>query len=228
MGLGYLRSREIGLLLSLALTAGGTWAFIEIADEVLEGDSRSMDRALIIMMRNPNDYSDPVGPLWVEELARDVTALGSAGILTFFTIAAAGFLLLQGKWRATLFVVGGVAGGALLTLLLKVGFGRPRPDLVPHHVSVATASFPSGHAMLSAVAYLTLGALLARLEQPLGVKAYVLALAIFTSVAVGVSRVYLGVHWPSDVLAGWVVGAVWASAWWSLVLWLQDRGKVEA
>jgi undecaprenyl-diphosphatase len=115
----------------------------------------------------------------------------------------------------------------LLSTLLKLGFERPRPDLVPHAVVVYTASFPSGHAMLSAVTWLTLGALLMRVEPRRRVKAYVLALAVLTTLLVGASRIYLGVHWPTDVLAGWCIGAAWALMCWLAALWLQRRGRVE-
>ena len=111
--------------------------------------------------------------------------------------------------------------------MLKTGFSRPRPELVPHSVVVFTNSFPSGHAMMSAVVYLTLGNLLARTQKQFSIKIFLMALAAFLTVLVGVSRVYLGVHWPSDVLAGWTLGACWALLCWFLMLYLQQRGKVE-
>ena len=117
---------------------------------------------------------------------------------------------MAGKRGAAFLVVVAVVGGMLLSTGLKLGFERPRPDLVPHGARVYTASFPSGHAMLSAVTYLTLGALLARVQERRRVKAFFIGLAVVLTLLVGVSRVYLGVHWPSDVLAGWCVGAAWA------------------
>jgi undecaprenyl-diphosphatase len=159
---------------------------------------------------------------------RDVTALGSMGILTFVTLAVAGFMALDRKGHAALFVLVAVGSGMLLGTLLKMGFDRPRPDLVPHGASVYTASFPSSHAMLAAVVYLTLGALLARVQPHRVLKLYLLGLAILLTVAIGASRVYLGVHWPTDVLAGWAIGAGWALLCWAAALWLQRRGRVEA
>ena len=115
----------------------------------------------------------------------------------------------------------------LVSTLTKLGFGRPRPDLVPHATQVYTASFPSGHAMMAAVTYLTLGALLARVQPRLRLKLYLIGLAATLTVLVGCSRVYLGVHWPTDVLAGWTLGAAWALGCWAIALWLQARGRIE-
>jgi undecaprenyl-diphosphatase len=115
----------------------------------------------------------------------------------------------------------------MLSTGLKMGFERPRPDLVPHATQVYTASFPSGHAMLSAVTYLTLGALLSRVQRRRRVKAFFLGLALTLTLLIGLSRVYLGVHWPSDVLAGWCIGAAWASLCWFVALQLQRSGQVE-
>jgi undecaprenyl-diphosphatase len=132
-----------------------------------------------------------------------------------------------GKRATALLVLVAIVGGTLLSHGLKLGFERPRPDLVPHATRVYTASFPSGHAMLSAVTFLTLGALLARAEKSRRVSAFIMTLAIIVTLMVGVSRVYLGVHWPSDVIAGWSVGAAWAALCWFVALQLQRRGQVE-
>jgi undecaprenyl-diphosphatase len=134
---------------------------------------------------------------------------------------------MAGKRAAALLVFVAVDGGLLLSTLLKMEFDRPRPDLVAHAVRVYTASFPSGHATLSAVTYLTLGALLTRVVPKRRIKVFFMGLAIFLTLVVGASRVYLGVHWPSDVLAGWCVGAAWASLCWFVALQLQRRGQVE-
>jgi undecaprenyl-diphosphatase len=121
-----------------------------------------------------------------------------------------------------------VGGGTLLSTLLKLGFDRPRPDLVAHLVDVRTLSFPSGHAMLSAVTYLTIGVLVARVSPKRRIKVYVTAVALVLTLAIGLSRVYLGVHWPTDVLAGWSIGAAWAMACWLGAVFLQRRGSVES
>ena len=220
--------REFAVLAALALAAAAIWAFAELADDVFEGETHAFDEWILLALRSATDRADPLGPGWLEELMRDVTALGSTGLLTFITLAVAGFLALERKTHAALFVLVAVGGGMLLSTGLKMGFDRPRPDLVSHGSIVYTASFPSGHSMLSAVAYLTLGALLARVQPRRLLKLYLLGLAILLTVAVGASRVYLGVHWPTDVLAGWAIGAAWALFCWAAALWLQRRGQVES
>ena len=212
-----------GVLAVAALLSG----FVALAGEVLEGDTQALDRLLLLSLRNPADLADPIGPSWVEEMARDITALGSMTVLILIALAAVGFLLLLEKRGAPLFLMASVGGGILLSTLLKLGIDRARPDLVPHGQTVYTASFPSGHSMLSAVVYLTLGALLARFVPRRRLKAYVLVIAILLTLMVGMSRVYLGVHWPTDVLAGWTAGAAWALLCWLVAAWLQSRGAVE-
>jgi undecaprenyl-diphosphatase len=194
---------------------------------MVEGELHAIDRAILLALRSPGNPADPIGPAWVQELGRDVTALGGNLMTTFVTVAAMGFLALQGKRRAALFVAVAVASGGMLSALLKSGFDRPRPDLVPHEAVVYTSSFPSGHAMTSAVVYLTLAAVLGRVLARRPQQIYFLSLALLITVAVGVSRVYLGVHWPSDVLAGWSAGAAWAMLCWAAALWMQKKGEVE-
>jgi undecaprenyl-diphosphatase len=223
----WLGRHELSTLVSFVLLAAGLWLFAEVTDDVLEGETQSLDRMLLLSMRTAGDITDPLGPRWVEELARDVTALGGVGVLTFITLAVAGYLLLQRKSRAALVVLLAVIGGLVVSHLLKELFDRPRPDLVPHGSHVYTASFPSGHAMMSAATYLTLGALLARVHAQHRLKAYFLFLAALLSIAVGISRVYLGVHWPTDVLAGWTLGACWAIVCWLLARRLQRKGEME-
>jgi undecaprenyl-diphosphatase len=222
-----LRLNEWAPLLSLATLSFCAWAFVELAEDIAEGEVPSFDRSVLLALRNPTDLSDPVGPSWFEESARDVTGLGGYAVLTFVTLATTAYLLMARKRHAAILVLAAVGGGALLSTALKFGFERPRPDLVPHGTRIYTASFPSGHAMLSAVTYLTLGALLARVQKRPRVKAFLLGAAVILTLAVGASRVYLGVHWPTDVLAGWCVGAAWAALCWFVALQLQRRGQVE-
>ena len=222
-GLAWLARHELAVLFSVLAFAGGTWGFIELAEEVVEGETRSIDKMILLALRNPADPSDPIGPLWVEEAMRDITALGGVTVVMLITLGALGYLLLSGRFRTALFAVIAVPGGLLVSNLLKTSFERPRPDLVPAEVSVYTASFPSGHSMSAAVTYLTLAALLARIEPGWRLKIYLLVVAVLVTVLVGTSRVYLGVHWPSDVLAGWAAGAAWASLCWLVAAWVLQR-----
>ncbi len=218
---------ELVPVLTLILVAGGIWLFAELADEVREGETRRIDEAILLALRNPQDRSDPLGPRWLEETERDFTALGGVGVLALLTAAVSAYLWLDGKRRAAVLVLLAVGGAFVGSTLLKHGFQRPRPDLVPHGSYVYTSSFPSGHSMMSAATYLTLGALLARMQSRRRVKVFLLAVAALLTLMVGISRVYLGVHWPTDVLAGWTAGGVWALACWLFARWLQHRGKVE-
>ena len=222
-----LRLNELGPLLSLATVSFCAWVFVELAGDVSEGDTTEFDRSVTLSLRRAEDLSDPIGPSWLEESARDITGLGGYAILTMVTLAALAYLLMAGKNGAALLVIAAVVGGMMLSTALKLGFERPRPDLVPAATRVYTASFPSGHAMLSAVTYLTIGALLARVERRRRVKAFLLSIAVILTLLVGASRVYLGVHWPSDVLAGWCIGAAWAALCWFIALQLQRGGHVE-
>ena len=225
--LSRIKPLEAGILLAMLLVVGGIWSFIALVDEMLEGEIRDLDVLIIEAFRNPADLSDPLGPKWFEGMMRDITALGSVFFLTTLTLAVIGFLLLQKKKGMALFTIVAVSGGLLLSTALKHIFDRPRPDLVSHEVYVNSAGFPSGHSMLSAVVFLTLGGLLARYTRQKRLKVYVLSLSILASLLVGISRIYLGVHWPSDVLAGWTAGASWALLCWVIALLLQRRGGLE-
>ncbi len=201
-------------------------AFAGIAVAALGGHLQGFDRTLLLALRT-GDAHDPIGPHWVEIMFLDLTSLGSYTIVTVITLAVTGFLLFDRKRGTALLVLTAVGGGTLLNNLLKYMFDRPRPDLVAHVVDVQTTSFPSGHAMLAATVYLTLGVLLASTQRRRSVRIYILALAVAITILVGVSRVYLGVHWPTDVMAGWCAGAAWATICWEMARRLQRRGKVE-
>ena len=222
-----LQREELGVLSLVLLIAGGIWAFVELADEVREGELRKFDEMVLLAFRTAGDSKDPSGPFWIEEAVRDITSLGSPTVLVMVTLAACVYLLLLKKRRMALLLFVTIGGGQLASSLLKIGFDRPRPDLTSHGAEVYTASFPSGHSMVSAVTYLTLGALLARVQPGQALKTYTLSIAVVLTVLIGVSRVYLGVHWPSDVLAGWAAGAAWAISCWLIAWWLQRRRPEE-
>ena len=218
---------EFGILFALFLIAGTGFGILELAEEISEGETRAFDTAILLAFRNPADHADPIGPWWLEVLMKDFTSLGGTAVLTLITIGVLGYLLIMRKYKVALFVLAAIGGGTLVSTLLKLGFDRPRPDLVAHAVDVRSASFPSGHALMSAVTYLTLGALLARLQPKRRLKLYILAIALTLTIIIGVSRVYLGVHWPTDVLAGWCIGSAWALACWLVAYWLQRHGDIE-
>lgn len=201
--------REVRLLAPLALAAGLLAVFIQVADDILEGESHAYDTAILLAFRTDNP-AVPIGPWWLTEMVGDFTALGGYAVLTLFSLIAIGYLLVLRRHASACLVVLSGVGGTLLNQFLKQGFDRPRPDLVAHLTEVHTLSFPSGHAMLSAVIYLTLGVLLARSHGSRRLKAYIMAVAILLTMLVGTSRIFLGVHWPSDVLAGWCLGGAWA------------------
>lgn len=224
----WLAEHPRSVLVAVPTVSGGVWAFGELADVAMDGDSAAFDERLLLALRVPGDPADPIGPEWVEEIARDITALAGTGLLVLVTAAAIAFLLLYHKYRTALLVAFAVGGGQLVNSLLKLGFDRPRPELVPHETYVYTASFPSGHSMMAAVIYLTLAALLARTQPHRRTRAFFLVLGVLITLLVGSSRVYLGVHWPTDVLAGWTAGAAWALLCLSVNDLLERRGHIEA
>lgn len=220
-------AREPAVLFALLLVVGGGWAFIKTADEVIEGETNHFDKWVVQSLRRPDNPAVPIGPAWLAEIGRDATAFGGIAALTFFTAAVSGFLWLDRKYRMLGFLLAATASGLLVSLLLKRLFQRPRPEVVPHLSYVYTTSFPSGHSLLSTVVYLTLGVLVASVVPRWPVKIYVVSLAVLLCVMVGASRVFLGVHYPTDVLAGWTAGLTWALLCWLAARSLQRRGQLE-
>ena len=219
-------AHRISTLVAVAIGAGLILTFGSIAEEVMEGDTHKLDMAILMAFRTPGDPANLIGPPWFEEMTRDLTALGSYAFIIIVVTSALGYLLLLRKYALSAVMLLAVIGGMLISNVLKHGFDRPRPDL-EHAAQVFTPSFPSGHATLSAVTFLTLGGLLTRANLDWRVKIYFLAIAVVLTLVVGISRVYLGVHYPSDVIAGWCIGTAWALLCWAGALWLQSRGKVE-
>jgi undecaprenyl-diphosphatase len=215
------------LLVRALLAVGAVWFFIALASEVGEGETRGIDERVVRAFRDAADASTPIGPAWMAGAMRDLTALGSNAVLLIFTAAVAVFLAVRRQTHALALVVVSTTGGFLLAQGLKLLFARPRPEVVPHLAVVTSSSFPSGHSMFSAVVYLTLAAVLSQMVEPRGLKVYILGVACFLTFVVGVSRVYLGVHYPTDVLAGWAAGLAWAVVCWMVASYLQRRGTVE-
>lgn len=215
-----LQSVEPLMLFGMAVIIGLVWAFVGLADEVLEGDTRDFDTWLLLHLRDPADSQRLWGPGWVQEMMRDISGLGSTIVVCAVAIGSAIYLALRGQKMSGAVVIAAAALSTLLSNLLKFHFDRPRPDLVPHGVETYTASFPSGHALLSAMVYLMLGALMAEAHSERRLKIFFMALAMLLTTVIGLSRIYFGVHWPSDILAGWMIGAVCA-----LIVWLAVRFK---
>lgn len=218
----YLITRRHAALLGglLVLIAGG-WGLVALTDTVVQGDTQRFDMRLIRW------FAAHRGPQALQDVGRDLTALGGVTVLTLVTSAVVGFLLISRKRGAAILMIVAVLGGLVISSVIKHFVNRPRPPRQYQAAYVFTASFPSGHSMLSAVTYLTLGALLAQVIQRRVLKLYVISIAVLVTFLVGLSRVYLGVHWPTDVLAGWTCGLVWSLVCLSVAHQLQLRGAVE-
>lgn len=211
-------SAETRFLISIFAVGALLLAFSFVVDNVMEGSTSNFDRYVMLAFRGGTDTTfGPVGPPWVKEMARDVTSLGSFVVLGMVTFAVAVYLLLTGGRSAALLVVVAVVGGMAVNSLLKIQFARPRPDLFVPAAEVFTASFPSGHAALSAITYLTMAALLARMTASRRLRYYLMAVAATLTCLIGVSRIYLGVHYPTDILAGWCIGSAWAVLCWAVL-----------
>lgn len=185
-----------------------------------------LDEAVLLAFRA--SPADPLGPRWLEGVVVNFSAFGSEAITMTTTLAAIGFLLLDRRPRLALFVIVAMAGAVVLTLVLKEAIGRARPDVVVPLTTAGTKAFPSGHAILSAVLYPTLGEIVARAMPRPRVRAYVVSIAFALAIAIGLTRVYIGVHYPTDVLAGWAIGAGWALVCTYAARAMQRRGVVEA
>lgn len=219
-------SLAIGILVILI----GTLTFIALAHEVTIGATQHFDEWALHQMRSVGDPAEPLGPEWFQESMRDITALGGFAVLILLVTVAGGCLWLDGKKPAARILLGAVASGYLLGTALKTYFARPRPTVVPFLVRVfdiAHASFPSGHALMSSITYLTLGAVVSQsaTNRP-RLRVFMILAALVITLLVGASRVYEGVHYPSDVLGGWTAGLVWATLWSLIGRWCQRPKEV--
>ena len=205
---------EIAGLAALLVIALGVLSFIELADEMTEAEGRAFDQMILSALR-PGGGIEPWGPWWLPEAAADLTSLGGISVLGLFATLAVLFLVLQRKRLSAVMLVFGLVGGVALSEGLKGVFERARPPAEAQLVDTLNASFPSGHALLSTVFYLTVGVMLARTLEGRRVKTLVIGSAMTIALLVGLTRIYLGAHWATDVMAGWSVGAAWA-----MVLWL--------
>jgi len=225
---GWVARQEALVLVAALLIVLAVYGFVELATELREGEMHDFDTWLLLLLRRPDDRTLLIGPRWVAEAVTDFTALGGTAVLTTILLCAVGYLALLRRYGAATLVVVASLGGGLLSLVLKELFARGRPAVVPHLVTVQGLSFPSGHSMASAVIYLTLGALLARFAARRRIRVYVIAVSFGLTFLIGVTRICLGVHYPTDVLAGWAAGLAWALVCWMVARYLQYQGAVEA
>ena len=215
-GKSRISSYEPLVVVTLLVASAGVFAFFKLTEEMLEGETHEFDNAILGGLRSAVDPATPIGPGWFTKAFTDITSLGGVTVLTLLTTFAVIYLLLIRKRITAVFLLVSILGGWLLSTGLKLGVARPRPDLVPHLVEVNDLSFPSGHAMLSAVTYLTLGILLAQTQSSHATRYFFVLVAVFLTLLIGMSRIYLGVHYPTDVLAGWSAGSAWACLCWLL------------
>jgi undecaprenyl-diphosphatase len=215
--------RELQLLGVMFAVAVSVWGLALLIATLEYPRIQRFDERVLLSLRRPDDSAVPIGPSWLLGAARDVSALGSTTILVLMIVSVAGYLLLERRTGMLGLVLAATCGGGLILNVLKPLFARPRPSVVPHLVPVHSPSFPSGHSLLSAVVYLTLGALLARVTSDRITRIYLILLAAFLTVSIGLSRIYLGVHYPTDVLGGWVAGFLWALACGLVARELQRR-----
>lgn len=190
-------------------------AFVLGASEVMVGDTRSFDLYLLQGAQSLR-ASQP----WLAEVMRDFSGLGSTAAMTLFTVITVGYLALISARPTALLVAASVISGAIFMRLLKAAFGRLRPDASFAELVAPGWSFPSGHASMSAIVFLTLGALIASTRSRVPERLYILVAAALMALLVGISRVLLGVHWATDVLGGWAFGAAWAMVWLLLARFL--------
>ena len=228
---GFLTRLERHELTWLLVGLGGcilVLVFLKLASAVMEGETLAFDRRIVTAFRKADDPSLPIGPAWITSVLLDLTALGGPTVIFLIVTAIVGFLALQGRYRTSLFILLTAFSGEVLNYAMKSLFFRPRPSIVPHLREAFSSSFPSGHAMQSAIIYLTLGAMLMRLAERRLTKIYCCTVAMGLTLLVGLSRVYLGVHYPTDVLAGWIVGLFWASLCWLIEQHYAVRAGIEA
>ena len=223
-----LEHRELSWLLVGLGACVMVWIFLSLSGEVADGETQAFDIRILQALRKADDPSLPIGPSWMEPVLLDLTAIGSPTVLALVVLAVTGFLLLQTRYWTALFVMVTVASGEVVSAAMKQMFSRPRPTIVPHLREAFSTSFPSGHAMTSAIVYLTLGAMMMRVSERRLTKLYCFALALLLTMLAGVSRVFLGVHYPTDVIAGWIIGFVWASICWLAAQHFEVRSGIQA
>jgi undecaprenyl-diphosphatase len=212
------------VFIAMAALAGAVAILAILGRTIGNGHVFAFDSRVMLALRLP-DRLTPVGPTWLRQAMVDITALGGETVLTLVVALTVGFLLVNRHLLTAALVFGGTVSGSIAVALVKQLVGRARPALVDHLVEVGSASFPSGHAANSAIIYLTIALVLMQIVEAKRARWFLFVATVLLVTTIGASRVYLGVHWPSDVLAGWSFGALWALAWWALGSWLRSRSS---
>ena len=207
------RALPLRWVVILGLVSGAATLLLWLWSEIGEGELRHFDEAILLGFRQSGHVGQMIGPVWLKQTMLDFTSLGSSTILSLVILGATAFALTKGAYRIAFLAAGAPISGAILVALLKVQFGRARPTLVDPMMIESSSSFPSGHTANSAIVYLTIAVLLMRVEKKPETRAFILLVAVAITTLVGISRVALGVHWPSDVLGGWLFGTAWACLW---------------
>ncbi|WP_454883478.1 phosphatase PAP2 family protein [Sphingomonas oryzagri] len=217
--------REARLIMAFIVVAIALLVVIRLGSEIREDGTSEFDRWILLSLRQPGNLGAPIGPTWLQPVFLDITALGGVTALTLLTVSVVGYLLAAKRWITAALIAAATISGSLIGQILKTGFARARPTIVPHFVEIHSLSYPSGHATNSAVVFLTLGALLARAQTARSTQIYIVTAAMLFTVMIGCSRVYNGVHWPTDVIAGWAIGGSWALLWWAIALRVQRNSR---
>lgn len=198
----------VGLFLggSLLLLVAGAWAFVSLAEEVAEGETQRFD---VAMMQWINRHaSEPL-----DELALEITVLGDFSVVAMLVLVSSALLWVSHHRYSVLLLWVGIAGSAPLIQVLKTVFGRERPQVFEWrgHYTVESASFPSGHSLGAFVAYVLLAYLVVRLQAGRRLRYLTIGITVLVVTLIGLTRIYLGVHYPSDVLAGYAIGLAWVA-----------------
>jgi len=223
---GRLKALEARVLIAIMLIAAALLGFLKLGDWVRSGRTLDLDRRIILALRDPANPGQPRGGFWMRNVLHDFSALGGVTALTLSVLVATIFLWVNGRRRHAAVLVGTVIAATLAGQLIKGFYDRPRPDLVAYGDYFSESSFPSGHSHIATAVWMTLAIIAASLERSRTGKVTAFVVCGLICLATGAARVYFGVHWPSDVLGGWILGCAWAlAAWLALGAWKPRPGR---